>query len=377
MSDRATTSRPASGAIRWSWDFGNGLGPHEAVTLIALLAALQRTGTLGQAARAVGLSYRAAWGLLGRSEHCFGAPLAERGRGRGTTLSGLGERLVRLDADARPALAEMHAAWAKRLEEAVAPGRAATPEHLSIAASHDLALADWIENGRHVAVDIRWHGSEAALTALARGECDVAGFHLPAAWSNEQAAVWLGRWLAPQQHAFLPAMRRQNGLLVAAGNPWRLASLADAARLGLRLVNRQRGSGTRGMIDELLAANGLRPGDIPGYAHEEFTHDAVAAAIAAGAADVGVGIRAAAERYDLGFVPLGWELYCFAMRPALAGSAAVSQLARRLRGNTFRARLQALPGYRIEDRHDRPLAWEPFLASRLASQVSADLPARN
>ena len=344
---------------------------------MALLAALQRTGTLGKAAHATGLSYRAAWGLLGRSEQCFSAPLAERGRGRGTTLTGLGERLVLLDADARPALAEMHSPWISRLEEAVSPGRGVVPARLSVAASHDLALADWIENGRHVAIDIRWHGSEAALIALARGECDVAGFHLPAAWDHEQAAVWLGRWLAPQQLAFLPAMRREHGLLVAAGNPYRLASLADVARLGLRLVNRQRGSGTRGMIDELLAANGLGPGDIPGYAHEEFTHDAVAAAIAAGAADVGVGIRAAAARYDLGFVPLGWELYCFAMRPAIAGSAAVSHLARRLRGSTFRARLQALPGYRIEDGHDRPLAWEPFLASRQAGESAAVFPARD
>jgi molybdate transport repressor ModE-like protein len=342
-----------------------------------LLTALQRAGTLGKAAREAGLSYRAAWGLLRRGEHCFGAPLAKRARGRGTALTGLGERLVQLDANARPAFAEMHAPWIKRLEEAVAPRRLAIPARLSIAASHDLALADWIENGRHVAVDIRWHGSEAALASLARGECDAAGFHLPVAWGREQAAAWLGRWLTPQHHVFLPVMLREHGLLVAAGNPYGLTSLADVARLGLRLVNRQRGSGTRSMIDELLAANGLYPADIPGYAHEEFTHDAVAAGIAAGAADVGVGIRAAAARYDLGFVPLGWELYCFAMRPAIAGSAAVSDLARRLRGNTFRARLQALSGYLIEDRQDHPLAWEQFLASRHASHATAAHPARD
>jgi molybdate transport repressor ModE-like protein len=375
MSQLATTTRPAPAAIRWSWDFGNGLGPQESVTLVALLAALQRTGTLGKAAREAGLSYRAAWGLLRRGEHCFGAPLADRARGRGTALSGLGARLVRLHAEARPALAEMHAPWIRRLEEAVAPSRLAMPARLSIAASHDLALADWIENGRHVAVDIRWHGSEAALTALARGECDAAGFHLPVAWGREQAAAWLGRWLTPQHHVFLPVMLREHGLLVEAANPYALATVADVARLGLRLVNRQRGSGTRSMIDELLTANGLHPADIPGYAHEEFTHDAVAAAIAAGAADVGVGIRAAAARYDLGFVPLGWDLYCLVMRPAIAGSAAVRHLVRRLRGNTFRDRLQALSGYLVEDRHDRPLAWEPFLASRIASVGTAAPPA--
>jgi molybdate-binding protein len=77
------------------------------------------------------------------------------------------------------------------------------------------------------------------------------------------------------------------------------------------MVNRQRGSGTRSMIDQLLAANGLRPESIAGYAHEEFTHEAIAATIAAGQADVGLGIEAAAARYDLGFVPVVWERYGF------------------------------------------------------------------
>jgi putative molybdopterin biosynthesis protein len=89
---------------------------------------------------------------------------------------------------------------------------------------------------------------------------------------------------------------------------------------GLRMVNRQRGSGTRSMIDQLLAANGLRPESIDGYAHEEFTHEAIAATVAAGQADVGFGIEAAAARYDLGFVPVVWERYGFAMLAATAAS---------------------------------------------------------
>ena len=350
MQNSATTVTPAPDAIRWEWDFGNGMAAGEATALISLLAALGRQKTLGASAAAAGMSYRAAWGLLQRCEAALGAPLVVKTRGRGTRPAALAERLLQLDADARAALAELHAPWSLRLQEAVAPARATAPEHLRAAASHDLALADWIENGRHVAVDIFWRGSEEALTALARGECDAAGFHLPDNWLPAQAAAWLDRWLVPRQCTFLPVMRREHGLLVAPGNPFTVASLSDVARLGLRLVNRQRGSGTRGMIDELLAANGLRAEDIPGYAHEEFTHDAVAAAVAAGAADVGVGIRAAAARYDLGFVPLGRDLYCFAFRPGLAASPAVAHLVRRLQGDTFHRRLAALPGYlRVAD----------------------------
>jgi molybdate transport repressor ModE-like protein len=360
MSSRATTFLAADGAIRWSWDFGVGLGADDAAALLALLAALRTGGTLARAAIAAGRSYRAAWGLLRRCEAAFGAPLVQRARGRGMRLSDLGERLLQLDDDARATLAALHAPWTQRLQALLAPERTPLPERLRIAASHDIALADWIANGRNVRVDIRWQGSEEALAALARGECDVAGFHLPGTWTRAEAAAWLGRWLALRHYLFVPVMRRRHGLITAAGNPWAIASLADAARRGLRLVNRQRGSGTRGMIDQLLAANGLAAADMPGYSHEEFTHDAVAAAIAAGQADVGVGIAAAAVRYDLGFIPLGDDRYAFALRAGIGASPAVAEFVRRLDGATFGQRLQALAGYAREPGHLTALPWERF-----------------
>ncbi|MCM2290264.1 MAG: MolR family transcriptional regulator, partial [Sulfuritalea sp.] len=130
---------------------------------------------------------------------------------------------------------------------------------------------------------------------------------------------------------------------------------------GLRMVNRQRGSGTRSLIDQLLAANGLRPESIAGYAHEEFTHEAIAATVAAGQADVGFGIEAAAARYDLGFVPLIWERYGFVMRSAVAASPEGRAFLARLHGNTFRQRLIAMPGYEPLPVH-APGAWGEFLS---------------
>ena len=359
----ATSCNPPPLSIRWSWDLGLGLSTAESTALLGLLAALREHGTLGQAATAANTSYRAAWGLLRKCEQALAKPLVIKAPGKGTQLSEFAEQLLQLDGVARSTLQEIHAPWGQRLQELLSPSEAVEPERLRIAASHDLALADWIENGRHITVDIFWRGSEEALLALARGECDAAGFHLPTTLSGEQAATWLGRWLKPRQFVFFPIMRRQHGILTAAGNPFEIQSLADVARLGLRMVNRQRGSGTRGMIDQLMAANGLNTRDIPGYAHEEFTHDAVASAIASGQADVGFGIQAAAARYDLGFVPLGQDQYCLAVRSSIAHSSAVRQLIRRFLGNTFHERLAALPGYVATSVAGELLPWEQFTAA--------------
>ena len=364
MSSPATTSRLLKASLprlRWSWDFGPLLGDVDTSRLLALLTALAGEGALGNAAKQAGMSYRSAWGLLRDCEQALGAALVIMERGRGTRLTGFGESLVQLDAAARVALDLVHAPWQRRLEDVLAPVVRAVPERLRLAASHDLALADWVEHGRRVRFDLVWRGSEEALASLAREESDVAGFHVPETWTAAQMASWLGRWLKPGQHVCLPLMRRCQGLIVPRGNTHRLQTLADASRRGLRMVNRQRGSGTRSMIDQLLAANGLRPESIDGYAHEEFTHEAIAATVAGGQADVGFGIEAAAARYDLGFVPLVWERYGFVMRSPIAASPEGKAFLARLHGSTFRQRLIAMPGY--EPLPTRvPGAWSEFLA---------------
>ncbi len=347
MSHSATRSRskPSLPRLRWAWYFGPLLGDVDTSRLLALLTALAAEGALGNAAKQAGMSYRSAWGLLRDCERALGAALVVMERGRGTRLTEFGAALVQLDEAARVALDAVHAPWQRRLEDLLAPVVRATPERLRLAASHALALADWVEQGRRISFDLYWHGSEEALASLGRDESDIAGFHVPESWTAAQLANWLGRWLKPSLHVCLPLMRRCQGLIVARGNPHRLQTLADASKRGLRMVNRQRGSGTRSLIDQLLAANGLRPESIAGYAHEEFTHEAIAATVAAGQADVGFGIEAAAARYDLGFVPLIWERYGFAMRSSVAGSPEGKAFLARLHGNTFRQRLIAMPGY--------------------------------
>jgi molybdate transport repressor ModE-like protein len=352
-------------SLRWNWDFGIDLSDVDTRRLLVLLSALLDTGALGQAAAAAGMSYRAAWGLLRGCQERFGADLVVMERGRGTTLTPFGESLVEMDAVARQALGEVHTLWEGRMRDLVSPmlaRQAAASPRLRLYASHDLVLADWAEHGRQVPVEISWRGTEEGLAALGRGECDLAGFHVPENWTRRQLSAWLGRWLKPKLHVCVPVMRRQQGLMVARGNPLGLQDLADVVARQARMVNRQRGSGTRRLIDQLLAAKGIDGRDIDGYAHEEFTHDAVAATVAGGSADVGIGIMAAAARYDLDFVPLVQERYGFALRHAALENEAMQTFLRRIAGATFRSRLEALPGY-------QPLAaaqvgkWETFLAA--------------
>ncbi|HZV53955.1 MAG TPA: substrate-binding domain-containing protein [Rhodocyclaceae bacterium] len=363
MSKPATTSTTAAARVprlRWTWDFGIELGDVDTRRLLLLLTALLDTSALGKAAAAAGMSYRAAWGLLRHCQEQFGHDLVVMERGRGTRLTPFGESLVEMDGAACAALGEVHALWETRMHGLLAPVLG-VPPRLTLHASHDLALADWVEHGRQVPVEVTWRGSEDALAALGRGECDIAGFHVPETWASGQLVLWLKRWLKPSLHVCVPLMRRRQGLIVARGNPLHLRSLADVAARDARMVNRQRGSGTRTLIDQLLAANGIEPGSIHGYGHEEFTHDAVAATVAGGSADAGFGIMAAAARYDLDFVPLVNERYGFALRHAAMDSEAGKAFLRRLAGKTFRQRLSALPGY-------APLAivkatqWEEFLS---------------
>ena len=359
MSKAATS--PRSPRLRWNWDFGPALRDVDTSRLLHLLSALANDGALGAAAKQAGMSYRSAWGLLRECEQALGAALVVMERGRGTRLTEFGSAIVKLDAEARSALEPLHAPWNRQLEALLAPVVRAVPERLRLAASHDLVLADWVEHGRRIRFELVWRGSEDALAGLGRDECEIAGFHAPESWSAARLRDWLGRWLDPARHVCLPVMRRRQGLIVARGNPHRLAGLADIARRGLRMVNRQRGSGTRQLIDELLAAAKLRPEAIAGYAHEEFTHEAVAAEVATGQGDVGFGIEAAAARYDLGFVPLVVERYGFALSAAIAASPEGKSLVRRVQGDTFRNRLLAMPGYEPLPARE-PGAWAGFFA---------------
>jgi len=140
-------------------------------------------------------------------------------------------------------------------------------------------------------------------------------------------------------------VRREQGLIVAPGNPKGIRGLADLARPDVRYINRQRGAGTRILLDYRLAQLGIDPAHVRGYEREEYTHLAVAAAVQSGAADCGLGIAAAARALNLDFLPLEQERYDLVIPRAYYESDLLRPLLDLVRGPDLRRAVSELSGY--------------------------------
>lgn len=233
-----------------------------------------------------------------------------------------------------------------RLPQPGASGHGQIP--LRIRASHDLALARLRESGAAqggLRLDVAFQGSLESLAEYARGGADAAGFHVPHGKAGETHRKAIARWLSASRDALIRFIEREQGVILPRGNPMRVRSLEELARKRLRVINRQRGSGTRLLVDELMRQAAIEPSNIPGYESEEFTHLAVAATVAAGKADAAFGVRAAASQFNLDFLPLCVETYWFAMsKRALRGEAGL-RFVTLLKGAPLKAIVKELPGY--------------------------------
>jgi molybdate transport repressor ModE-like protein len=317
-------------------------------SLLALLAAVDKLGSITRAASDCGYSYRHAWGLLRAFSVQFGAELVVKVRGSGTALSPLAEKLLWADRRISARLTPLLDSLASELQQELAsvlPDPA--PQALRITASHGFAVAALVlqltEQG--ITVDVQYRGSTEAVAALARGECDLAGFHIPVGDFSAAAASSYTRWLNPKQHGLLHLAFRMQGIFVAQGNPKQIAGLRDLAQPRLRFVNRQHGSGTRVLLDLLLADAGVDTAAIAGYDTAEFTHAAVAAFVASGMADAGFGVETAARRFQLDFIPIIREQYFLACRLDALNAPMVRAAQDVMTSAAFKATIAALPGY--------------------------------
>ena len=188
-------------------------------------------------------------------------------------------------------------------------------------------------------------GSLGGLAALRDGLCHVAGSHLLDTATGTYTLPYVDRVLAGRDVAVVRLVHREQGLLVAPGNPLGLDGIGDVARAGVRYVNRQRGAGTRVLLDHELAGRGIDPADVDGYGRTEHTHLAVAAAVAAGRADCGLGIMAAARAFGLDFVPVAREPYDLVVEAAALDDPLLAPLWALLASAAFRAGVEALGGY--------------------------------
>ena len=316
-----------------------------------MLEAVAQQGSISAAARTLGMSYRHVWGALKRWEEQLGGELIIWGKGQSAQLSEFGTKLLWAERQAQARLAPQIAALHADLERAFAVAFDDSAHVLTMYASHDDALATLRahaatpgESGA-LHLDIRFTGSVDAIRALNEGRCTLAGFHTleqPAA--SSLAARTYKPLLQPGLHKLIGFATRTQGLMVRPGNPHRIQGLADLNKAGVRFVNRALGTGTRVLLDEVLAAEDLAAADVRGYHDVEPSHAAVAQAVAAGGADAGLGIEPAARARGLDFVPLIAEDYHLVCLKEALDEAPVAALRALLASAGWAHELNELPG---------------------------------
>lgn len=192
-------------------------------------------------------------------------------------------------------------------------------------------------------------GSLGGLVALRRGEAHLAGSHLLDPQTGEFNLPYIRQYLPETPVTLVEWVGRIQGLLVKKGNPLQIHGLEDLTRPEVRFVNRQRGAGTRVLLDYHLERLGIDPAQVQGYDQEEYTHLAVAAAVASGRADCGLGVMAAAQALDLDFIPLFSERYQLVIPTVYYESELLRPLRDLMQDETFRRSVQGLPGYTVEN----------------------------
>lgn len=218
--------------------------------------------------------------------------------------------------------------------------------------SHDLTLdllAQFLAAGHDRRLTSANVGSLGGLVALRRGEAHLAGTHLLDPETGTYNESYVRRYLPQEDVLLVTLVGREQGWIVPRGNPKGLEGWADAARPDVGIVNRQRGAGTRVLLDYELQQAGIDAETVQGYEREEYTHLAVAAAVASGTADAGPGIRAAARALELDFVPLAHERYDLALPRAHYEAPLLQPLLALLHDEKFRQSVADLPGYDVSE----------------------------
>lgn len=322
------------------------------LVMLDFLYEIRATGKITRAADRAHMSYRHAWNLIEKWAEFFGAPLVVRQQGRGTRLTPLGEKLVwagqRLQARLKPQLQNLAQELETELRE-VWPQRDTV---VRVHASHGFAVSklhELIGRNPEIRVDLRYISNQNSLASLAHGGCELAGTHLPQGELREKAAASVRSWLDPAEHRAIGFVTREMGLMVRRGNPLDITSLSKLWQPHVRFVNRDPGSGTRTLFEQLIEREGLDGTQLNGYGRVEFTHSAVAAYVASGMADASFGVEAAARQFDLEFIRLATEDYFFVCRKLTLENPSVKQLLKIMGSAEFHSAVATLPGYTARD----------------------------
>lgn len=340
---------------------GRHIGLHQTHALLEGIA--QERSVSGAAAR-LGVSYRSAWGRVLALEEAIGRPVVVKTKGHGSVLTEFGAALRDAFGTALGSFEPFLRQQERTLEDCLLALTGEARPRVRFALSHDPLLLSVLAELPSFEPSVV--GSQEAVEQLLSGRADAAGFH-----AGEEGPVPsppFDRLVQDPAFTVKALFTREQGLMTASGNPLAIRSVRDLARTKARFVNRQRGSGTRAWFDRLLHEADVPAAAIVGYDVAEFTHQAVAAVIAANAADAGMGVRSVAEKFGLGFVAAGRETYFVAAR-AEAVADAIGQI-----GPRVLALVPGNAGYGPPDlpagraAHDRPASPERRVAGKSAAR---------
>ncbi len=277
---------------------------YELDAVLRLLNEVQKHGNLRVAASRCGYSYRKAWDRLKQLETLFDAKLVNMQRGKGSQLSPLGQKLLEIEQENKRFFNDALTTAADKAHDvlqALLPVR----QELRIVASDSEKLSKLRQ--QQLPLSLQIEGSSQALLAYAEGKCDMAGFHIAVDNANKEQLDQFCQYLDHKSDQFILLEQRQQGLMSHPDKP--VNTLQQLIDQKLQFVNRQVGSGTRLLLDNLLKKHHIRPQQLPGYFHEEHTHLAVASMIISRQADAGLGIESVAKQLNLHFSAITREFY--------------------------------------------------------------------
>ncbi|RKZ69888.1 MAG: hypothetical protein DRQ48_07215 [Gammaproteobacteria bacterium] len=322
--------------------------------LFRLLQAIRDKGSLKRGAEESRLSYRHAWGLLKKWETEFNSPLVtlQRGRNHGANLTALGEKLLQSQQILSDKFLSEYQAIGEEISLSLLDEIKSKEQHkLKISASHGMAISHLnklLQDSSSVKTELEVHGSLESLRLLNQSNYDVAGFHYPLNDSlnnfSDTLAPLYRQYLNPEKYEMILVATREQGIITDTKNSAKIKNLYDLLKRSVRFINRQPDSGTRTILDQLLTSSDINSKEINGYNNEEFTHVAVAAMIASGAANTGFGIKAAASQFRLNFIPVIKEAYVLAIDRKIPTH--MKSLLRTLLNSTeFKTTVNTYPGY--------------------------------
>lgn len=337
-------------SIKPQWAISDDKGEVLSQRLLDILSSVQDHGSLSGACKVSGGSYRHAWNLVRQGEELLGIPLLNKEKGKGSSLTPFGEKLVwaerRITAKLSPTLESL----SSELEVELSKMISTTEDVLRVHASHGFAIEKLIDtlikSGKEI--ERKYVGSQESAASLFEGKCDIAGFHIPEGEFENQVLARYAKWIDKKNSRIIHIATRRQGLMVAKGNPLGIFEIKDLTKPGIRFINRQPSSGTFLLLECFFKKEKIDPKKIIGFNQGEFTHAAVAAYVASGMADVGLAVETPSHRFNLDFIPIATERYFLMCNQDLLETPNMKFILEILNSSEFRNAVDQLPGYSAE-----------------------------